>query len=422
MLTVEETRIQAALVADLGKPSIEGYAADIKTVINDVVYIRKHTEKWAKPRRVSLPLRMRPGKAWIRPEPLGVALVIAPWNYPVQLVIEPLAAALAAGNTVVVKPSELAPATSAMLAELIPRYVDNDAVAVVEGDATTSTALLQHRFDHIFFTGSPGVGQVVMEAAAKHLTPVTLELGGKSPAIVTDSADVEVAARRLAWGKWLNAGQTCIAPDYVLVTEAHREQLVDSLGSALLEFSKGNTRTNIDYTRIVNERHARRLQDLLVGHGGTVTAGGDADPARRYVEPTVIVDPDPDSALMTEEIFGPILPVLTVASVEDAVEFVNAREKPLALYVFGDDAAAGGVIDATTSGGTCVNHVLLQVSVPRLPFGGVGQSGTGRYRGRAGFDTFSNLRSIMKKNAKPDPKLGYPPYTNFKEWVLRKLL
>ena len=423
MLKREEERFSAALAADLGKPTIEGYAADIKATINEIADIRKHTPKWVKPRKASLPMSMKPGKAWIHPEPLGVALIIAPWNYPIQLLLEPAAAAIAAGNAIVLKPSELAPATSAALAELVPRYVDPEAIAVVEGDASMSTALLEQRYDHIFFTGSTRVGQVVMEAAAKHLTPVTLELGGKSPVLVDDSADIEVTGRRLAWGKWLNAGQTCVAPDYVLVTEDNRDQLVESMRDAFTEFSGGDTRASDDFARIVTPRHATRLQGLLSDHGGTVALGGEADPETRYVEPTVIVDPDLDSGIMTEEIFGPILPVITIESMDAAVDFVNERDKPLALYVFADDDdAADSLVERTTAGGTCINHVILHLTPPELPFGGVGPSGMGRYHGRSGFDTFSNLRSVMKKKANPDPKLMYPPYTKMKDRLIRRFL
>jgi len=423
MLKQEESRFTDALSADVGKPAIEGFTSDIAITASEIAYVAKHTPKWAKPRKVKLPLNSLPGKGHVVPEPLGVALVIAPWNYPVQLLLAPVAAALAAGNAVIAKPSELAPATSSLLAELIPRYCDPEAIAVVEGDASVSTALLAERYDHIFFTGSTRIGQVVMEAAAKHLTPVTLELGGKSPVLVDDSADIEIAARRLAWGKWLNAGQTCVAPDYVLVTEAKRDQLVDAMRTAFEDFSGGDTRNTGDYSRIVTERHAARLQGMLSDHGGTLAIGGEADPEARYVEPTVVVDPDPSSKLMSEEIFGPILPVVTVDSMDEAIEFVNKRDKPLALYIFaGDDKATDRIINQTSSGGACVNHVVLHLTPPELPFGGVGPSGTGRYHGQSGFDTFSNLRSVLRKGTRPDPKLLYPPYTSFKERIVRRFL
>ncbi len=423
MLKQEEKRFADALASDVGKPMIEAFVTDIAVTAGEIAYAAKHTAKWAKPRKVSVPLSSRPAKAYIVPEPLGVALVIAPWNYPIQLLLTPVAAAISAGNTVIAKPSELAPATSAALAELIPRYCDPEAIAVVEGDASVSTVLLAERYDHIFFTGSTRIGRVVMEAAATHLTPVTLELGGKSPVLVDDSANIEVTGRRLAWGKWLNAGQTCVAPDYVLVSESRRDELVDAMRGAFAEFSGGDTRGTSDYARIVSERHARRLQGLLTDHGGTVAVGGTAEPEARYIEPTVIVDPDLSSPLMTEEIFGPILAVITIESMDEAVKFVNQRDKPLALYVFADDdAAADRLIDETSSGGSCINHVMLQLTPPKLPFGGVGPSGTGRYHGRSGFETFSNMRSVLRKKSTPDPKILYPPYTRLKERLIRRIL
>ncbi len=423
MLRQEEKRFTEALASDVGKPAIEGYVSDIAVTSGEIANMAKLTPKWAKPRKVSLPLASRPGRGYVHPEPLGVALVIAPWNYPIQLLLGPMAAALSAGNAVVAKPSELAPATSAALAELIPRYCDPEAIAVIEGDVSASTELLEQRFDHIFFTGSTQVGRIVYQAAARHLTPVTLELGGKSPVIIDDSANIEVAGRRLAWGKWLNAGQTCVAPDYVLVTEAKRDQLVESITAAFAEFSGGDPRGTADYARIVNDRHARRLEGLLADHGGVLATGGDVDAEERYVEPTVVVDPRTDSDLMTEEIFGPVLPVLTVESTTEAVEFINSRDKPLALYVFADDsAAADSLISRTTSGGSCVNHVVQQLLPPDLPFGGVGASGMGRYHGQSGFDSFSNMRSVLRKKSTPDPKFLYPPYTNFKERLIRKFV
>jgi aldehyde dehydrogenase (NAD+) len=424
MLKIEGPRFEAALASDIGKPAVEGFAADVGSVASEIAAMRKHAPKWAKPRKVKLPMTTMPGKGYVVPEPLGVALVVAPWNYPIQLLLLPVAAAIAAGNAVVMKPSEVSPATSNALAELIPRYLDPEAIAVIEGDVAVATELLEQRFDHIFYTGSTEVGRIVAMAAARHLTPVTLELGGKSPVLVDDSANIEVTARRLAWGKWLNAGQTCVAPDYVLVTEKNRDALVDGMQRAFTEFEAGaGTKENDDFTSIVTERHAGRLEGLLADHGGTVAFGGDTDVAAKYVEPTVIVDPDPGAKVMQEEIFGPILPVLTVESMSEAVEFVNDREKPLALYVFAEDSEkVDELIAQTTSGGTCVNHVMQHLLPPELPFGGVGESGTGRYHGVSGFDTFSNLRSVLKKPTKPDPKLLYPPYTSRKEKLIRRFI
>jgi aldehyde dehydrogenase (NAD+) len=367
---------------------------------------------------------LRPGSARIVQEPLGTVLVIAPWNYPVQLLLGPLIPALAAGNTVVLKPSEVAPETSAALADLIPRYLDERAVQVVTGGVPETTELLAHQFDHIFYTGNGTVGRVVMEAASKHLTPVTLELGGKSPAIVTDSADVAVSARRVAWGKFINAGQTCIAPDYVLVAESCHDSFVAELGNAITAFFGDDPATSPDYGRIVNARHHARLTGLLERGGFDMVAfGGDHDVASRYLAPTVLTGVKPDAAVMDDELFGPILPVLSYGELDDAIAFVNERPKPLALYVFASRRPAiDRVIDRTSSGGVTVNHTLLHVSVPGLPFGGVGASGMGTYHGEAGFRVFSHAKPVLQRPAKPDPSIAYPPYTSFKQKVLRRLL
>lgn len=424
MLRTHSDRFVAALATDIGKPSIEGYGADVATVASEIDAMAKQLPKWMKPRRVKVPLTVQPGRAYVLPQPLGVTLIIAPWNYPVQLLLLPAAAAIAAGNASILKPSEIAPATSSLLAELLPQFVDSSAIATVEGGVDVATALLEERFDHIFYTGSTAVGRIVHQAASKNLTPCTLELGGKSPVLVDDSADLKVAARRVAWGKWLNAGQTCVAPDYVLVTDTLRDQFVDLVEQSFAEFSGPNgTRGNPDFGSIVNEHHTRRLQGLLADHGGTVAFGGGSDEADRWVEPTVIVDPSPTSPLMEEEIFGPLLPVITVKSVDDAIEFVTARPHPLALYIFAeDDQVIDRIVDGTSAGGTCVNHVIQHLLPADLPFGGVGDSGFGRYHGRTGFDTFSNLRAVLRKPSKPDLKLLYPPYTEKKSKLIRRFL
>jgi aldehyde dehydrogenase (NAD+) len=423
LLEENEEELGRALHDDLRRHEIEAYAADIGHCKVEIKHTLKHLAKWAKPRRVRLPLTSLPGSGWIVPEPLGVALVIAPWNYPIQLLIEPLAAALAAGNCVVAKPSELAPACSAVLSRLLPRYLDDSAVVVVEGGVPETTALLEQRFDHIFFTGSTSVGKVVMAAAAKHLTPVTLELGGKSPAIVASDADLDVTAKRLAWGKHLNAGQTCIAPDYVLVESTVRDELVRRLGETFASFHPDGAKESPDFSRIISDGHFERVSGYLDGHGGTVAAGGDTDADQKFVAPTVIVDPDVDSPVMRDEIFGPILPVITVESVDDAIAFVNAREKPLALYVFsGSDDTADRVIETTSSGGVCVNHTLMHITPQSLPFGGVGPSGMGAYHGKAGFDVFSHEKSVLKKPTKLDPPILYPPYTSLKTKLIKKAM
>ena len=416
-------RLVQAMQADFGKPTVEAHATDIAFTVTEVKHIRKHVEDWAKPRKAKLRLKDMPGKGTVQPEPLGVALIIAPWNYPVQLLVAPMAAAIAAGNAVVAKPSELVPRTSAVLTELLRDHLDPEAIAVVEGGVDVSTKLLEQRFDHIFFTGSTAVGKVVARAAAEHLTPTVLELGGKSPAIVAPDADISVTAHRIAWGKFLNAGQTCIAPDYILVDSVRKDELVDALVSTIGEFYGDDPSTSDDLTQIVNERHVERIEKLLADHGGTVVCGGTVNHETRRLAPTVIVDPDPGSALMQEEIFGPVLPVIGVDDLTDAIDFVNDRDKPLALYVFSsDDDQAQVVVDRTSSGGVCVNHTLFHITPPDLPFGGVGPSGQGRYHGKEGFLQFSNLKPVLAKPTSPDISLMYPPYTKLKSKILSKLV
>ncbi|MBO4239388.1 aldehyde dehydrogenase family protein [Pseudonocardia alni] len=417
LVTEREPDIAAALAQDLGRPAPYAWLGDIASTAAEAAFARKHLKRWMRRRRTSLPLSMLPGRGFYQYEPLGTVLVIGPWNYPVYLTLGPLVAAVAAGNTVVVKPSEHAPATSALLARLIPEYLDPDAVAVLEGDAAVTQQLLAQGLDLAFFTGGPGIGKKVMEAASAHLTPVVLELGGKSPVIVTADADIDVAARRIAWVKLLNSGQTCIAPDYVLVEAGVRDRLVAGIVATLREFRAGEPAAQ----PIVDDRQFGRLAALLDGHGGEVAAGGGADAATHSIEPTVVVDPDPDSAVMADEIFGPILPVLTVGSLDDAMRFVNARPKPLGLYLFtGSKAAQETVLAGTSSGGVVINHLAMHCLVPQLPFGGVGTSGMGAYHGEWGFHAFSHRKAVLAKPAKPDPALMYPPYTDRKMALLRR--
>ena len=421
MLEEREADFLDALAADLGKPRLEGWASDIGIVINEVEHTLRHLASWMKPERVWTPLAQRPGRATVRREPFGVALVIAPWNYPVHLLLLPMVGALAAGNSVVGKPSEVSAHTSAALARLVPEYLDPDTVAIVEGGVTETQALLAERFDYVFYTGNGRVGRIVMEAAAKHLTPVTLELGGKSPVIVDAAANVEVAARRIAFGKFLNAGQTCIAPDYVLVARPRHEELVQQIARAIRDFYGPDPAASTDYARIVNDAHFQRLEQLLTG--GTPAVGGETRAEGRYVAPTVLGDVAPGSPVMTEEIFGPILPVLPVAHFDEAIRFVNERDRPLALYVFSESQAAQErVLDQTSSGGVCVNATVMHVAVPDLPFGGVGASGMGAYHGKAGFDVFSHRKSVLVKPTRLDPKFAYPPYTKVKERIIRRFL
>jgi aldehyde dehydrogenase (NAD+) len=421
MLVEREADLLAALKADLGKPPTEAWATDVGFVISEITHALRHLRAWSRPERVWAPMVTRPASARIVREPVGVALVIAPWNYPVQLLLSPLVGALAAGNCVVGKPSEVAPATAAALAELLPKYLDTDAVAVVEGGVAETQALLAQRFDYIFYTGNGRVGRIVMEAAARHLTPVTLELGGKSPVIVDDDTDLAVAARRVAWGKYLNAGQTCIAPDYALVVKGREDQFVEHVRRAIFDFYGADPKASPDYGRIVNDQHLRRLAGLL--EGGQPTVGGGVDEVDRYVAPTVLQRVREDAPVLQDEIFGPILPVVPVDDVDAAVAYVNAHEKPLALYLFTrSHATRDRVLEQTTSGGVAVNATMYQVAVPGLPFGGVGPSGMGAYHGKASFDTFSHAKSVLRKPGKPDPALAYPPYTATKDRLIRRFL
>lgn len=413
-----ESEMVAALVADLGRDAFEAWFGDIASSKSEVDFARKHLKRWMKPQRQRMPLNQLPGSARVQYEPLGVVLIIAPWNYPIFLSLSPIVAALAAGNCVVLKPSELAPATSAVLADLLPRYLDPEAVKVVEGDGIVTQDLLTLGFDHALFTGGTEIGRKIMAGAAATLTPVTLELGGKSPVIVAADADLDVVGRRLAWVKMLNSGQTCIAPDYVMVQESVKDALVASISKALADQQVERP----EGLRIVNERQFARLASGLQATKGTVARGGDTDADRLLIEPTVIVDPDPDEPLMTDEIFGPVLPVMGYRTEEEAVAFINARPKPLAMYVFSKDLAkANRLVELVPAGGAVVNHVAVHCLVPTLPFGGVGASGMGDYHGKWGFQTFSHRKAVLVKRQSPDPKMTYPPYGERARKLMRRL-
>ncbi|MCX8559922.1 aldehyde dehydrogenase family protein [Mycolicibacterium mucogenicum] len=414
-----ESEIVEALAKDLGRPAVDAWLADVAPTRTEAAYARKHLHKWMRRKRVGLPLSQWPARGWVQYDPLGVVLVIGAWNYPFYLSVAPLVAAVAAGNCAVMKPSELAPETSALLARLLPQYLDPEAVRVVEGDGTTTQELLTQGFDHALFTGGTEVGKKIMAGAAPTLTPVTLELGGKSPVIVSVDADIDVAARRIAWVKLLNSGQTCIAPDYVLAHRAIADELVAKIVENLDRFRSGE---KIRSQRIVNGRQFDRLAELISSTTGTVVAGGRSDRPALLMEPTVIVNPAADDPVMTQEIFGPILPVVAVDSVDAAIRYVNAGPKPLALYVFTESTElAQTVIDAVPSGGAVVNHVAMHVLVPQLPFGGVGASGMGAYHGRWGFEALSHRRAVLAKSSSPDPKLFYPPYSRLAVKLMRKI-
>ncbi len=421
MLEENEAAFCDALRVDLGKPTVEGFITDIAFVTGEIKLMLKNLKKWNKPQRVPSPIVTQPAKSRLVPEPLGVVLVIAPWNYPVQLLMVPAAGAIAAGNTVMLKPSEVSSATSAVLARLVPQYLDTNAVSLVQGGVAETTALLDQHFDHIFYTGNGTVGRIVMAAAAKNLTPVTLELGGKSPVIVDESANVRVAARRVAWGKWLNAGQTCVAPDYVMVHESVRTKFVDELRDAITDFYGTDPHASDSYGRIVTPRHFDRLRSLM--SGGTPVIGGDTIADDRYIAPTVLENVDMSSQLMHEEIFGPLLPVIGVKSIDAAIDHINSQPHPLALYVFAEKKqVVNKVLAETTAGGVTVNGTLMHLTSPHLPFGGIGESGMGAYHGKAGVRLFQHMKPVLARGTKLDPSLAYPPYTDRKAKIFRKVL
>ena len=404
--------------ADLGRPEFEGYFEI--GVLAELSYVLKHLESWAKPQHVSLPLAQLPGSAWVQPEPLGTVLIIGPWNYPFQLVISPLIGAIAAGNCAIIKPSELAPATSRVVADLISATYSPEFITVQEGGVDTAQSLLAQKFDHIFFTGGTRVGQIVMEAAAKQLTPVTLELGGKSPCIIDKNVDLKVAARRIVWGKYLNAGQTCVAPDYLLVHEAIKPTFLTILQDTIRDSYGEDPSQSPDLSRLVNEQQFDRVAALLEGED--ILIGGQTNREDRYIAPTVLNNVSWDAPIMKEEIFGPVLPVLSYSDISEVTREINARPKPLALYIFtNDNALQECILSATSSGGVCINDVFLQAAVWGMPFGGVGQSGIGAYHGKTSFDTFSHMKSVLKKPFWLDPNWRYPPYADKLEFFKKMI-
>ncbi|MEW6992045.1 aldehyde dehydrogenase family protein [Colwelliaceae bacterium 6441] len=408
----------AALQSDLAKPTLEAWITEVSSITADVKHVIKHLKKWAKKRRVSTPIIAQPGHSYIKPEPLGTILIIGAWNYPLQLTLAPLIAVISAGNTAIIKPSELAPATSSLLSKLIPHYLDNNAVSVIEGGVEETTELLKYPFDHIMYTGNGEVGRIVMRAAAKHLTPITLELGGKSPVYIDESADLTMTAKRLAWGKWMNAGQTCIAPDYILMTETNLSDFIDSLKEQILAMFGKDVKTSASYGRIINLRHTKRI--ALYINDGELLHGGEVDEAALFIEPTIILNPDLNSAVMNNEIFGPILPIITVKNFEEAKAFVNARDKPLSSYIFTKNKQQSDTwINEISSGQQAINDVMMFNAVPELPFGGVGPSGIGQYSGKAGFENFSHLKSVLYRPFIKDLPMRFAPYSRLKFSLLR---
>ena len=409
MMTDHAEDFYAALWSDLRRNRTDADLTDVKYLASEADHALAHLRQWTKPVPVSTPTFLAPSEVRVRFDPLGVGLIIGTWNYPVMLSLSPLIAAISGGNAAVVKPSEIAPATSEVISRLIPEYLDRDAFSVVQGAAPVATALLELQWDHIFFTGGTTVAKIVMTAAAKQLTPVVLELGGKSPTIVHSSADLRVATRRITQGRWNNAGQTCTATDYVLVFKDVAGRFLQQLKETVVQFYGEDPQKSPDFGRIVSTRHFDRLKGLL--GSGTVYHGGQHDRDDRYIAPTILVNVSPDSPVMQEEIFGPILPVLEVANVQQVIDFVNARPSPLGLYVFAEDQrVVEQILGATTSGDAAVNDCTVQPLIHDLPFGGVGNSGMGKYHGEWGFRAYSNARGVLYHGTRIDPELRYPPY------------
>ena len=420
MMKEQEGAIIEALRQDLGKPALESWLAEISYVAGDAAYCRKKLRKWTRPRKVYTPSAAQPGKSWLQPEPLGTVLIIGAWNYPLQLVLAGYAAAIAAGNCAILKPSELSPATSALMAKIVPEYMDTDCVRVVEGAVPETTALLELPFDHILYTGNGNVGRIVMAAAAKNLTPVTLELGGKSPCVVMPDANLETTARRIVWGKFTNAGQTCIAPDYILTDADTEAKLLPLLENAIREMYGDDPAASDSYGCIVNHRHFDRLMGLM--QSGEVAIGGNSNRDARFISPTVLTGVSRESAVMQEEIFGPILPIVHINDLDDALDFIKDNDKPLAGYIFtGDGSAEKRFVEEIHCGSTCINDTMMFMMVHELPFGGVGGSGMGAYSGEHGFTTFSHMKAVMKRGWWPDPALRYAPYTKTKFAWMRRL-
>jgi aldehyde dehydrogenase (NAD+) len=420
LVRTNEPRILEALASDLSKPRFEAFASETGFIASELSHALAHLEEWMEPVRVGTPLTFFPASSSIRYEPMGVSLIIAPWNYPFQLVLAPLIAALAAGNCAIVKPSEWAAATSALLSELIAGTFAPELVSIATGGGDVAEALLKQRFDLIFFTGSAATGKLVARAAAEHLTPVTLELGGKNPAIVDERVNLKVTARRLTWGKFFNAGQTCIAPDYVLVPVGLKDDLVSRIQSNVVRFFGDAPQSSADFARIVNHRHFDRILGYL--DQGRIVVGGDSDRAQRYIAPTLVDELPPGAKALSEEIFGPVLPIVSYESLDEAIAFTQRHPDPLAVYVFSKNRdTQERILAEVPFGGGAINDALIQFSNPELPFGGRGPSGVGSYHGRFGFERFSHRKSIVEGSTLFDPPLRYPPYSGKLRW-LRKLV
>ena len=414
-----EQELYEALHSELHKSPSESYMTEVSIILSEIALHLRKLKQWTRPQRVPTPIFLRPSRSRIIRQPLGTVLIIAPWNYPFQLLFNPLIGAISAGNCAVLKTSPFVPQTNRVMGRIVEEAFEPGHVTLLEGDREMNTALLDEPFDHIFFTGSTSFGQAVMEAAARHLTPVTLELGGKSPCIVGAGADLKIAARRIVWGKLLNAGQTCVAPDYLLVERSLRDDLIEQIIREIRRAFGQDPRLAPHYPRIVTQAATRRLIETL-HHSGEILLGGDYDLEERYIAPTLVADPVPESPLLTKEIFGPILPVLFFEEMGEAIHYVNEHPRPLALYFFGNTHGARRILQETTSGGVCINDTIIHLANHHLPFGGIGPSGMGRYHGRQSFEQFSNPRSVILSSTHLDIPVRYAPYRPLR-W-LRKLM
>ena len=410
LIKEHEQKILDAVYADLRKPAIEAFGSEILVTLSEIKFVLKHLKDWMKPQKVATPINLFPSSSYIYAEPLGVVLIVAPWNYPFALTIQPLIGAIAAGNCAILKPSEHTPHTSKAIADMINANFDPNFITAIEGGIDINQALLAEKFDHIFFTGGTAIGKIVMEAAAKHLTPVTLELGGKSPCIVDDDCNLETTAKRIIWGKFYNAGQTCVAPDYLLVQKSIKPALIEKLLECVKTFFGEDPQQSADFGRIVNHRQFDRLVNLL--DDGKILIGGHSDRGDRFIAPTIIDQVSPNSKIMADEIFGPILPILEYDQISEAIAFVNAQPKPLALYLFSSNKSnQERILQEISFGGGCFNDTIMHLGNPELPFGGVGNSGMGCYHGKSTFDTFTHRKSVLKNSFRFDLKWRYPPYT-----------
>ncbi|MFN1835074.1 aldehyde dehydrogenase [Balneola sp. MJW-20] len=422
LLDEQEERLLKAVFDDFKKPAFETFALEIGVLKSELSYALNNLSKWMQPENIRGTLVNFPSKNVIYKEPLGTVLIISPWNYPVQLSLLPLIGAIAAGNTAIIKPSECTPNTSSLLAELIAEYFSEDYISVVQGGVEETQSLLHFPFDHIFFTGSPRVGKIIMKAAAEHLSPVTLELGGKSPCIITKDADLDISARRIVWGKFVNAGQTCVASDYVYVPDEYKTPFIHACNSVLREFYGENPKESSDYARIINDQQFNRLQRILETDDQYIVTGGVMDADERYISPTILDIPDWEVECMKDEIFGPVLPVIGYEDLNEIIEVINEHPKPLACYIFTNDhQAESRILEEISFGGGAVNDTVAHLGNHHLPFGGVGNSGMGTYHGVHSFNTFSHRKSIMKKSSWLKIPIRYAPYNGNLKWIKRIL-